>query len=105
MKASSTALLQLETETKAWLQPFLFKHRVELSSPNIRPFVDQAVDLYAARGWQALMQAAQPVIGDRSLGGKRTARSGGGFTEAHRGAAAASSSGAVRLTPNPAIER
>ena len=55
-------LLQLETETKAWLQPFLFKHRVELSSPDIRPFVDQAVSLYASHGWRALMHAAQTVV-------------------------------------------
>lgn len=38
-------LLQLETETKAWLQPFLFKHDVELTTPDIGPFIEGTVDL------------------------------------------------------------
>src|SRR5215208_1928140 len=38
-------LLQLETETKAWLQPFLFKHRVAFTNPDIRPLVEGAVGL------------------------------------------------------------
>jgi hypothetical protein len=54
-------LLQLETETKAWLQPFLFKHRVELTTPDIRPFITAAVALYAEKGWQGLMLGAQPI--------------------------------------------
>ena len=54
-------LLQLETETKAWLQPFLFKHRVELSTPDISAFVAGAVALYADKGWKGLMAGAQQV--------------------------------------------
>jgi hypothetical protein len=54
-------LLQLETETKAWLQPLLFKHRVELTSPDIRPFLAAAVALYEENGWKGLMLGAQPI--------------------------------------------
>lgn len=54
-------LLQLEAETKARLQPFLFKHGVEPSAPDIRPFVEGAVALYLAQGWGALMAASRPV--------------------------------------------
>ena len=54
-------LLQLETETKAWLQPFLFKHGVEFSRPDIKPFIDQALGLYGENGWQGLMLAAKQV--------------------------------------------
>ena len=55
-------LLQLETETKAWLQPFLFKHRVALTSPDIRAFVEGAVQLYLEKGWQGLMFGARQIV-------------------------------------------
>ena len=54
-------LLQLETETKAWLQPFLFKHGVEFSRPDIKPIIDQALSLYDANGWNGLMLGAQQM--------------------------------------------
>ncbi|MBC5766068.1 hypothetical protein [Ramlibacter albus] len=55
-------LLQLESETKARLQPFLFKYGVAYSTPDIQPFVDGAVSLYVEHGWQALMAASRPVV-------------------------------------------
>jgi hypothetical protein len=55
-------LLQLEAETKARLQPFLFKHSVALCAPDIQPFVDNAVALYQNQGWQALMAGSRPVV-------------------------------------------
>lgn len=54
-------LLQLETETKAWLQPFLFKHGVEFSRPDIKLFIDQAVGLYGEKGWLGLMLGAKQI--------------------------------------------
>lgn len=55
-------LLQLEVETKARLQPFLFRHGVELSAPDIQAFVAGAVALYQSQGWSALMAASRPVL-------------------------------------------
>lgn len=55
-------LLQLESETRARLLPFLFGHRVLPSAPDIGPFVDNAVAVYEKQGWQALMAASRPVV-------------------------------------------
>ena len=54
-------LLQLEVETKARLQPFLFMHGVEPSAPNIEAFVERAVALYQNQGWDALMAASRRI--------------------------------------------
>ena len=54
-------LLQLEAETKAWLQPFLFKHGVEFRRPDIKLVIDQALGLYGEKGWHGLMVAAKQM--------------------------------------------
>lgn len=55
-------LLQLETETKARLQPFLFGHGVEPFARDIQPLIDGAVALYREQGWHALMAGTRPVV-------------------------------------------
>ncbi|MEZ5660848.1 MAG: hypothetical protein R3E83_20745 [Burkholderiaceae bacterium] len=52
-------LLQLETETKAWLQPFLYKYRIELSKPDISPFIEQSVATYQSDRLKALQFGQQ----------------------------------------------
>ena len=54
-------LLQLETETKAWLQPFLFRYGVEFTRPDITPLLERAVVLYNENGWKGLMQGAKQI--------------------------------------------
>jgi hypothetical protein len=57
-------LLQLETETKARLRPFLFRHGVPLDETMDLAAVELAVAGYDALPWPEFMAANLPVVQD-----------------------------------------
>jgi len=57
-------LLQLETETKARLRPFLTKHGITLSEQMPLNDVDGIVDAYKEHNWQEFAAAIKPVVDD-----------------------------------------
>ena len=55
-------LLQLETETKSRLRPFLFKHGLSLNESMDLAGVEGAVGGYKAISWREFMTANIPVV-------------------------------------------
>ena len=61
-------LLQLESETKTRLRPFLHKHKLELvEQQNMSEQVDGFVALYKGSSWLDFLSALKPVV-DQFLG-------------------------------------
>jgi len=61
-------LLQLESETKTRLRPFLHKHRLDFVEPqNMSEQVDGFVALYQGNSWLDFLSALKPVV-DQFLG-------------------------------------
>ena len=57
-------LLQLETETKARLRPFLFAHGISLDEKMDLAGVNQAVEGYTLLSWQEFAAINMPVVQD-----------------------------------------
>lgn len=55
-------LLQLETETKAWLRPFLYKYGISLSEDMDLALVPQIVSAYQSSAWREFMGGTIPVV-------------------------------------------
>jgi len=55
-------LLQLETETKARLRPFLYKHGISLSEDMDLTPVPQLVSAYENSSWKEFMGVTIPVV-------------------------------------------
>ena len=55
-------LLQLETETKARLRPFLYKYEISLSEKMDLPDIEQMVADYRDGGFEKFMAANVPIV-------------------------------------------
>jgi hypothetical protein len=62
-KFQFTTLLQLETETKARLRPFLYRHGIELDESQVAP--EQAAGfaaLYSENSWPDFLTQLKPMV-------------------------------------------
>ncbi len=55
-------LLQLETETKARLRPFLYRYDLSLQELDVQSDVAGLVGLYQENSWQDFLGAIRPIV-------------------------------------------